>query len=110
MSYRAKSLIDFAVCEDTSGSLRTSLRSILRRVPRRGCFAHEVDKAGCPPVADAQAALQERDAAAALADHDLDDAFVHVVAGTEIVQAARAAFARRLELDQFRGVTCSTRK
>ena len=43
-------------------------------------LGHEVDQPGGPAVADAQRPLQERNAAAALADHHVDGRLVELVA------------------------------
>ena len=68
-------------------------------------FGHEIDQPGPAAVADAEGPLQERDAAAALADDHLDGRLVELV----LVLAAAGRLgvgltAGGLEIDQFRGI------
>ena len=49
-------------------------------------LGHEVDEAAGAAVADAEGALQERRAAALLADDDLDGLLVDGVAGAELAR------------------------
>ena len=64
-------------------------------------FGHEVDQPGGAAVADAQRPLQQRDAAAAFADHDVDGRFVQLVAVGQLAGAFAAGRIGGLELHQL---------